>query len=301
MTTYTYFYGVENNYINISHLITQDNLLTIPKNDIERAGLFGDPKHGVSKHILIKNNENNFTKKIFEGEEISLTTKYKIIFVIIYSNNALYSRFKHYLFMLYSKYSNDIKFYFVENTPQFIKSKYQINGTDFYVNGHENTKPGIYLKTFEAINFINQNFDYDYLIRTNISTIYNIPKIINYLNNKPKIKFATGYILNCIKYGDFIHGTSIIISKDVANMILQPHNFSLKLPDDVLLSYIIKSYGINFEYFDLNYINFLIYNNYNENKILLNNDTLFYRVKNMNNRNIDLQYFDLIFNFLNKN
>jgi len=196
--------------------------------------------------------------------------------------------------MLLSKYANDIGFYFVQNVNG-INTSYDINGHDFYVNGNENNVPGIYLKSMKAINYINNNFDYDYLIRTNISSIYNIPNIINYLEQKPKYKFATGFILSLPTYRDFLHGTSMIITKDVAQLIEKPHSYSLNIPDDVLISLIIKSHGISLEKINEYYVTFLIDDNYDENKVLSTyKDVLYYRVKNNGNRNIDIQYFDFI-------
>ena len=81
----------------------------------------------------------------------------------------------------------------------------------------------------ETMGFISDNCEYNYIIRTNISTILNIPKILEYCYNLPRYNIYTGYILN-LQWLDpssgifdtsffntyFASGTCIILSLDIA-------------------------------------------------------------------------------------
>jgi len=65
------FFGIENKYIDVTYIcykkLVKDNILIIPKNDVERAKIFGDPIFGILKHIKI--NDKIYT----ENEEVNIS------------------------------------------------------------------------------------------------------------------------------------------------------------------------------------------------------------------------------------
>jgi hypothetical protein len=297
-------YGIENNYLDITEKVFNNyifnNTIIIPSCDIKRANIFGDPIHGIEKHIIIE--ENDKKKKFLNSDEIVIpldkpfSQKYKIIFLIITSkNNNIYYKLKRYLFMNLSKYSYDINFFFIESEKN-LNDSIVVNNHDIYIKCEESYTPGIFIKTIKSIEYINKNYDYDYLIRTNISSYFNINNIISYLEYLPKNNFATGFILNIPIYNDFLHGTSIILTKDITHYLyLNYHNFNLDIPDDVLISIILKSMNIKLNKIDEELILFLINNVYDEN-IYIPNNILYFRIKNADIRDIDEKYFELLYN-----
>lgn len=220
---------------------------------------------------------------------------YKIIFLIISSNNEpVYSEMKNLLPKFYNLYLDKIKYFFIENI-NLDKNIIEENNY-LYINGSESFIPGIYEKSLKAIEYINKNYDYDYVIRTNLSTFWNMENLFNLLDNKPKINFAGGY-----SFQGFISGTGIIMSKDVAEYIyLNP--ISSYIGDDVLISQSIQSKGI--ELYDINEYKwgFLIpkndnlpdncrYLDINENDF---SDILNFRIKNSDRLSIDVYYFKVL-------
>jgi hypothetical protein len=304
-----FLYGIQNNYIDITDVVYNkciiNNKIHIPRNDLARASIFGDPLIQVVKHIVL---EDDYGKKIFTiNDEINIPldkeikTKYDIIFLIISSkNNNYYQEMKRLTSMYMSKYSYNINFFFIEADPN-IKSQMEVIGNNIFVKDKETYTPGIFIKTIKALKYINDNYNYDYLIRTNSSSFFNIENMLKYLSNLPKEKYAIGFTLNLPKYGNFLHGTSTIITKDISHYLYQYYNnFDLKIADDVLMSLILKSQNITLNVLDETKIQFLINNIYDESqpKLLIEDNILYYRVKNDNNgnRDVDIMYFKFLLN-----
>jgi hypothetical protein len=224
-------------------------------------------------------------------------TKYDIIFLIISSKNKnFYQEMKRLTSIYMRKYLNNINFFFVESDPNIIPEM-EIIGNDIFVKCKETYTPGIFIKTIKALKYINDNYNYDYLIRTNSSSFFNIENMLKYLSNLPKEKFAIGFTLNIPKYGNFLHGTSIIITKDISYYLYQYYNKNyLKIADDVLISLILKSRNIKLNILNESKIQFLIDDIYDETKpkILEHDNILYYRIKNNKNRDIDIMYFKFL-------
>jgi hypothetical protein len=222
--------------------------------------------------------------------------KYDIIFLIISSKNeSYYQEMKKLTSMYMRNYSNNINFFFVEADPN-IKPEMEIIGNDIFIKYKESYST-IFIKTIRALKYINDNYDYNYLIRTNSSSFFNIEKMLKYLSNLPKEKFAIGFTLNIPKYGNFLHGTSIIITKDISYYLYKYYNKNyLKIADDVFISLILKSQNITLNVLDETQIQFLIDDNYDElkPKFLEHDNILYYRIKNNKDRNIDILYFKFL-------
>ena len=300
-----FLYGIKDNYIDITNIVYEkciiNNKIHIPCNDLLRANIFGDPLIQIVKHIVL---EDEYGKKIFSiNDEINIPldkeikTKYDIIFLIISSKNkSCYQEMKRLTSMYMSKYSYNINFFFVESEPN-IKPQMEIIGNNIFIKDKETYSPGIFIKTIKALKYINDNYNYDYLIRTNASSFFNIENMLNYLSSLPKENYAIGFTLNIPKYGNFLHGTSTIITKDISHYLNQYYNnFDLKIADDVLISLILKSQNITLNVLDETKIQFLINNIYDEShpKLLTEDNILYYRVKNDNNRDIDILYFNFL-------
>ncbi len=223
--------------------------------------------------------------------------KYDIIFLIISSKNKnYYQEMKRLTRMYMCKYSYNINFFFVESDPN-IRPDMEIIGNDIFIKNKETYVPGIFIKTIKALKYINDNYNYDYLIRTNVSSFFNIENMLKYLSNLPKEKFAIGYILNIPIHGNFLHGTSIIITKDISYYLYKFYNkYYNKIADDVIISLILKSQNIKLNILDESQIQFLIDDNYDEKKpkFLKDDNILYYRIKNNKNRDIDLLYFKFL-------
>ena len=220
---------------------------------------------------------------------------YKVIFLIISSDNEpVYAQMKELSPKYYSLFSDKIKFFFIENRQ--IDDQVIEDNNFLYINGNESFIPGIYQKSIKAIEYINNKYSYDYVNRTNLSTIWHMENLFKFLDIKPKERFAGGYA-----FQGFISGTGIIMSRDVGNIVASNPN-SVYIGDDLAISQTIQSHGIHLYDITEYKWGFLIpkidnlpsncrYLNIDDNDF---SDILNFRIKNGGDRSIDIYYFNVL-------
>ena len=220
---------------------------------------------------------------------------YKIIFLIISSDNeSVYAQMKQLSPKYYSLF-NEIKYFFIENRQMDDNQVIEDNNY-LYINGNESFIPGIYQKSIKAIEYINSKYSYDFVIRTNLSTFWHMENLFKFLDSKPKERFAGGYA-----FQGFISGTGIIMSRDVGNMVTSTPN-SNYIGDDLAISQTIQSHGIHLYDITEYKWGFLIpfvdnlpsncrYVSIDENDF---SDILNFRIKNGGDRSTDVYYFNVL-------
>jgi hypothetical protein len=139
---------------------------------------------------------------------------------------------------------------------------------DFIYVKEKDTFINITYKTIEAIKYAVKHIKFDYMIRTNMSTIINIPKLISYCSTLRKTKIYTGGVLHTLQWIDkkcgiiddtywgtrFISGTSIIMSYDVVSfMANHKSNITYDIIDDVAIGIFINKYIPSALYSELPY------------------------------------------------
>jgi hypothetical protein len=185
----------------------------------------------------------------------------KILILIIYSNNdennkEIYEK----MLKIQRSYINNfdgVSSYFI----QMSEDQYEqiVMKDDFiFVKGKE-TLMNIMHKTIESMNYLFNTLgcDYNYILRTNISTIVNIPKLIEYCQILPEKNIYTGgsiLNLNWLDYKsgiidtslfgtEYVAGTCIILSKDVViHIINNKMNIRYDVIDDLSFGIYIKNY-----------------------------------------------------------
>lgn len=172
-----------------------------------------------------------------------------VIFLIIASDdNSCYGNMKNILNLYYKKYekSHNLKYFFVY-LDESITDNILVKENNIYVKGKESIVPGIITKTMTALKYINNNYDYDILVRTNLSSFYNLENLYSLLDSNifESDNVAIGYR----PFNSFISGTSIILSKTIALRLYNQYNNNNRyaisnIIDDVLISDILKHLGI---------------------------------------------------------
>ena len=212
-----------------------------------------------------------------------------MLLIISSSNEDIYLQMKQLSTLYFNKFNTQIKYYFIEYNPELSSDIIEDNNT-IYVKGIESI-PGMYYKTMKAIEYVNNIYSFDYIVRTNLSTFWHIPNLLNFINNIPKQRFACGFAIQ-----GFITGTGIIITRDVGVLLYTKYCDSHTY-EDVTISYNIQSYGIHLH----NIVNykwgFLIpkIDDLPPNCRYINidddfSDILHFRIKNTD-RNLDVEYF----------
>lgn len=207
----------------------------------------------------------------------------KILNLILYNENKYYSQMKEILEKHNKKYNID--FYFISYREDLIED-YYIDNHDIYIRGTETMIPGCLAKTIFCFElFVDK---YDYIVRSNISTVINFDALKKYLNEN-KINYG-GYVLYTTKTSKFynvaekhlnieyVGGTSITLNNNVLkNIIKNKNKLDYEVIDDVSIGLLLNNMLVQPE----NIRKFVI------NHDIYNDDIIFYR-NNSENRDEDI-------------
>jgi hypothetical protein len=177
----------------------------------------------------------------------------RILILIVSSDNLpIYKREKE-LWRTYMTSHPEIDAYFIESRVD-VSTTYIENQT-IYTHGEESYEQMI-PKTLEALQLC-MSTHYDYIIRTNLSMVWDFNLLYTYLQNCPKERFYAG------PYGPyydkqtfeflfyFVGGMGIIMSKDVATLLLENRTITESFPDvdDINIGYTMHCLGVPIQVF----------------------------------------------------
>jgi hypothetical protein len=172
---------------------------------------------------------------------------YKAIVLVLASDQTeLLQKFK----LIYESYMNentDVKVFFTYGAG----IKFERKEHDLVYDDLKETMmtPWMTTKVTRAMEYIDTHYDYDFLIRTNISTFWDFDALLKRLSTYPTEKFFTGRVGGS---KDFITGTSMVISRDIIKSIVENQRlinvkYDYWVAEDKLISfYITKNMGVNF-------------------------------------------------------
>ena len=144
---------------------------------------------------------------------------------------------------IWSSYMNSnpyIECYFI----QYREGPQGIEGNTFWLTGTESFS-GILTKTLDSLEYFLKN-DYDFIVRTNLSSVWNFNLLLKHLKTLPRENVYNGFIGNHNGI-PFVSGSGFIVSPDVATILLKNRKLaenSTEL-DDVTIGYILHKLGIN--------------------------------------------------------
>jgi hypothetical protein len=171
-----------------------------------------------------------------------------IIILIIASDNL-----KEYVEMqnIWRKYMNthpNIKSFFIKNDPN-IDSNILLNEelNTIFVRDIENYVPGIFNKTIESIRYCLNNFNFDYIYRTNLSSFLSLEKMYNFICHN---HIDYGGVIGFHNEHKFASGCGFFMSKEVCEFLINYHIYDIDIYqylDDVVIGIILtKKYNIDY-------------------------------------------------------
>lgn len=164
----------------------------------------------------------------------------KVLMLIISSPslNSVYASLKE-VWASYMNTNSAIDSFFIEYHPE---KNMAVEGNTVYIKGRESYHPGCREKTIDALNFfLNSDVKYDYIVRTNISSLWNFTALLKYLETLPKINLYAG-IIGRHTSQRFISGAGFIMSPDVAQRVVDNRammNIS-NIIDDVDIGFVLE-------------------------------------------------------------
>ena len=167
--------------------------------------------------------------------------KYKIILLIIASSDdgCGYDKFKEY-WRLYMNMFSGARSFFIYSDPT-ITSDMHVTNDSISHRSTESLRPGILYKTLSAMSVCSVLFNYDYIMRTNLSSFIHIPRLLMYLDTQQLYDYASGHFSNLPDHLNktyehnvvnqymglnldskfvFLHGACFILSSDLITRML---------------------------------------------------------------------------------
>lgn len=148
---------------------------------------------------------------------------------------------------------------FVKFTPDLAEPiNYNPESRMIEVRGTESLVPGILDKTIKAIRYCLENFEFDVLVRSNISTIVNVPELEKRLERTELKNLYGGHYWHignedkeCGFFGDYakkfmgteyISGTSIVLSRDMCQYLVDNESkLNYTVVDDLSIGIFFKT------------------------------------------------------------
>jgi hypothetical protein len=233
----------------------------------------------------------------------------KLLILVIYSDSKEYQE----MLKIQRSYLHDfpnVQTFFIDfrkqtNLIEVENDFIYVNGTDSYIN--------ITLKTIEALAYSIGNLKFDYMIRTNMSTLIHIPSLYKFCAKLPETNvYTSGQMFN-LQWLDrkanindkslfgtlFAGGTSIIMSNDVVKYIIK-HKSKIRFDvvDDVAIGVFMTKY-LPSAYYPQTASFWIVPKNLTLNQIP--KSIIFYRNRAYINRHGDVKNMKIIRKFLNRN
>lgn len=163
--------------------------------------------------------------------------KVRTIILIIASKGGIYDKFRE-IWERYMNSHSEIRAFFLYGDTD-ISSENEIN-----CNVGETLFPGIILKTINAMKYIENRFEYEFVVRTNLSSFYDYTLLEKHIDNLPKVKCYSGYPAKNYYPLVFATGCGFILSKDVIKLLIENENDLEKTWDDLSFGKFMNSHHI---------------------------------------------------------
>jgi hypothetical protein len=164
---------------------------------------------------------------------------YKYIFLIIDSDtHPVYTKNRDILRKILNK-SDRITYFFIRS-DNTLDSPAVVRGDMLYLQGTESFIPGILDKTIKAFEYCLANYDFDYIVRTNNSSFWDI----NVLSNRG---FETVSAIMGEYYGTYYpSGSGMILPRNnVIQLVSNKHLFNYNTHDDVAIGEVMNKLNIS--------------------------------------------------------
>jgi len=231
----------------------------MPAQKIKLLTLILSFDEGNHREIQSKGQDATFVRqaiqnsKVFRyvGRNFRLPSKYKAIFLIRRLQYGLldYSKYSPIASVLRLIVNSRFADSAIRSIPQFSGAAQNKECTEVHVEGELVPKlvtespedwSLIGLKTILAFKHLLENFEFDYLFRTNTSSYLDVPTLLDYISTKPRENVYAGVIGTVFQINRFASGAGILLSRDLVQRICDnSEHWKHGLVDDVAIAELI--------------------------------------------------------------
>ena len=177
------------------------------------------------------------------------------LIILIISHPFDYQAEMEHLWLQYMCKHPNIKSYFIK-CKEDIDDEILVDNHTIYVGGSESVIPGILDKTIKTIEFLLANDNFDYMFRTNLSTVVDLDilystlkqelhyagfvGVTSYTSLRPELKEDPNIIGTVIDTIAYVSGSGIIFNRQVCEKLVESKSkLDYKLVDDVAIGKIL--------------------------------------------------------------
>lgn len=205
----------------------------------------------------------------------------KLIVLILANNNNLYLECQK-IWKSYMNTCPNISSYFIKYSSN-LSDEVLVENDTIFIKGRESYIPGCLDKTIKSIEFLLKTSDFDFIFRTNMSSVVDLNKLNNLLTTCKNDCYGFIGYHNDTK---FASGAGMLFSRKLCNYLINNNKFlHYELLDDLAIGSFLQSRNI--EIFPLTRFEVYDYeNNINDISKDLIKDYYHFRCKSINNNEI---------------
>ena len=154
---------------------------------------------------------------------------YDLIILVIASPGLLYDYFRQ-VWSQYDKTNSHIKVFYVygsflntldsDQVDITSTENIKVQESSLISNVKESLKPGVLIKTLDALEYIDKHYDYKLLLRTNLSSFFIFDITYKYIQRLPDRMLYEGVLLRR-KTGPYASGAGFFLSRDLVKLLIE--------------------------------------------------------------------------------
>jgi hypothetical protein len=160
-----------------------------------------------------------------------------LIILVLANDDGLYPEMQQ-LWRLYMHSHPLVKSYFIKFSSN-VAHVAEVVGDTIFVQGTESFVPGCLEKTLRAIEFVLQNEDFQFIFRTNLSSVVDLNALYHVcINTNMDCAGVIGYLDNQA----FLSGAGMLLSRKVCqDLVCNQHTLDYGLMDDVSIGAFLRN------------------------------------------------------------
>jgi hypothetical protein len=175
----------------------------------------------------------------------------KLIILILANDTDLYLKMQE-IWRTYMNSNKNIKSYFIKYDEN-LQDNIILQNETILIKGRESLIPGCLDKTIKSIEYLLKNTEFDFIFRTNMSSVVDLNNLYDLLNKDIKCGGVIGYTNNkSFNSGTndnqaFVSGAGILINKELCNILVENKMFlNYNIMDDIAMGELLIKKNINF-------------------------------------------------------
>ena len=164
----------------------------------------------------------------------------RLVALVLANDNAEYNEMQS-LWRIYMNKHPNITSFFIKYKEDLIEDV-MINEDVIFIKGKESVIPGCLDKTVRSIEYLLKNMEFDFILRTNMSSVFDFKKVYGLLNEKLTYAGFIGYYNK--NQNKYVSGAGILLNKQTCLYVTNNKQLlNYNIIDDVAIGELLTKKG----------------------------------------------------------